>query len=227
MIRGTLNPVSPVQKLTPVCSPRVPTYSRRPVTATLRTTASLPCCAAPCSPSSALNSRRVERRHRIRAIPEAPAERAVNPGARLEPRRRHDDGVDERPLDAVEHRRLVTLVDDADRDEQHPGAEVQRRAHEEIEIRLLELELAALLEAFDDRVLELELADEPQPIGKAVREEQHETVEIQNRRGAIRRLIQVELHVAGQRPGGGCRRRVALEGAWAACRRGRSLRSWP
>ncbi len=43
-----------------------------------------------------------------------------------------------------------------------PGAEVQRRVHEEVEVGLLELELAALFEAFDDRVLELELADEPQ-----------------------------------------------------------------
>ena len=46
--------------------------------------------------------------------------------------------------------------------EHHPGAEVQRRVDEEIEIRLLELELAAFLEALDDRVLELELADEAQ-----------------------------------------------------------------
>ena len=110
----------------------------------------------------------------------------MNPGARFEPGRRHDDGVDERPLDAVEHRRLVPFVDDADRHEQHPGAEVEGGVDEEIEIGLLELEFSAFLEALDDRVLDLQLADEAQAIGKAVREQQHEPVEVENRRGCRR-----------------------------------------
>ena len=180
------------------------------MTAALRTTASLPCCARAAQPLLGAEFRRIERRHRVRAVAEAPAERAVNPGARLEPGRRHDEGVDKRPLDAVEHRRLVALVDDADRHEQHPGAEVQRRAHEEIEVRLLELELPAFLEPLDHRVLELELADESQPIGKGVREQEHEPVEVQNGWSAVGRVIEVELHVTGQRPGS--RRRAARIG---------------
>ena len=81
-----------------------------------------------------------------------------------------------------------------------PARKFKRRTHEEVEIRLFELELAALLQALDDGVLELELADEPQPIGEAVREEQDEAVEIENRRDRfVRRLVQVELHIAGNR----------------------------
>ena len=91
----------------------------------------------------------------------------MHAGAGIEPGGRHDDRVDERPLDAVEDRRLVPLVDDADRHEQHAGAEVQRGVHEEIEVRLLELQLAALFQPFDDGVLELELADEPQSIARS------------------------------------------------------------
>jgi hypothetical protein len=60
----------------------------------------------------------------------------------------------------MEHGRLVTLVDDADRYEHHARTEVQRRTHEEIDIGLFELELAALLQALDDGVLDLELADD-------------------------------------------------------------------
>ena len=81
-----------------------------------------------------------------------------------------------------------------------PARKFKDGRDEEVEIRLFELELAALLQALDDGVLELELADESQPIGKAVREEQHEAVEIENRRDRfVRRLVQVEFHVAGNR----------------------------
>ena len=72
----------------------------------------------------------------------------------------NDDRVDERPLDAVEDRRLVALVDDADRHEQHARADVEAARQQEVEVGLLELELARLFEALDERVLELELADE-------------------------------------------------------------------
>jgi hypothetical protein len=87
----------------------------------------------------------------------------------------------------------VTLVDDAT-DEHHPARKFSAGCLKSV--RLLELELAALLEALDDRVLELELADKPKAIGKAVRKKQDETVEIQDRRASIRRPIQVEIHVA-------------------------------
>ena len=42
-----------------------------------------------------------------------------------------------------------------------PARTLNARREQEVEVRLLELELARLLEAFDKRVLELQLADEP------------------------------------------------------------------
>ena len=51
----------------------------------------------------------------IRAITPAASDLAVHAGAGIEPGGRDDDGVHERPLDPIEHGRLVTLVDDADR----------------------------------------------------------------------------------------------------------------
>ena len=98
---------------------------------------------------------RVERRHHVAAIRERRSDAAVHAGADVEPRRRNDDGVDERPLDAVEDRRLVTLVDDADRHQQHAGAQVERRLDQDVDVGLLELELAGLFEPFDERVFEL------------------------------------------------------------------------
>ncbi len=90
----------------------------------------------------------------------------MNAGADLEPRRRDDDRVDERPLDAVVDRRLVALVDDADRHQQHAGPDVERARQQEVDIGLLELQLAGLLEALDERVLELELADEADAVAR-------------------------------------------------------------
>src|SRR5439155_4855414 len=47
------------------------------------------------------NSCGIERRHEVRAILPAGAERAVDAHARVEPRRRDDECIDKRPLDAV------------------------------------------------------------------------------------------------------------------------------
>ena len=90
----------------------------------------------------------------------------MDAGADLEPRRRDDHRVDERPLDAVVDRRLVPLVDDADRHQQHAGADVERARQQEVDVGLLELELAGFLEALDEGVLELQLADEADAIGE-------------------------------------------------------------
>ncbi len=51
--------------------------------------------------------------------------------------------------------------------QQHAGADVEGAREEKVEIRLFELELARFFEAFDERVLELELADEAQPVAEA------------------------------------------------------------
>ncbi len=83
-----------------------------------------------------------------------------------------------------------------------PARTLNARVSEKVEIRLLELQLAAALEALDERVLQLELADEADAIGEAVRDEQHEAVEVDD---AVLELALrvVEVHVAGE---AGCRR---------------------
>ena len=48
-----------------------------------------------------------------------------------------------------------------DRHQQHSRAHVEPARHEEVEIGLFELQLALLFEPLDDRVLDLELAHEP------------------------------------------------------------------
>ena len=142
--------------------------------------------------------RGVERRHDVDAVTPSASHFAVNAGTNVEPRGGNDHGVDERTLDAVEHGRLVPLVDDAHRHEQHAGAHVERASDQEIEIRLLDLELTALLEALDDGVLDFDFADEPEPRVELVRDEQDEAVEVER---AVPKLwlVEVELHVARQR----------------------------
>ena len=54
-------------------------------------------------------------------------------------------------------RRLVPFVDDAHRHEQHAGADIEAPRQQEVDVGLFQFELARLFEAFDERVLELEL----------------------------------------------------------------------
>ncbi|MEO5819601.1 MAG: hypothetical protein ABIT71_03790 [Vicinamibacteraceae bacterium] len=121
----------------------------------------------------------------------------MDAGADLEPRRRHDQGVDERALDAVVDRRLVAFVEDADRHQQHAGPDVEAPGEQEVDVRLFQLEFAALLEPLDESVLELQLTDEPDARRKLVRHEQDEAMEVEPAVGPLR-LVVVEVHVAGQ-----------------------------
>ena len=98
------------------------------------------------------------------------------------------------------HRRLVPLVDDTDRHQEHAGAEVHGARDEEIDIGLFQLDLARRLEPLDKRVLELQLRHKPDPIGEAVREQQHESMKVE-RRILVLHVVQVEIHVAGDRAG--------------------------
>ena len=63
-----------------------------------------------------------------------------------------------------------------------PGADVERAIEQEIDVGLLELELAGFLEPFDERVLELQLADEPDARRERVRDEQDEAMEVETGR---------------------------------------------
>ena len=103
----------------------------------------------------------------------------MDAGAGIEPGCRHDDGVDKRPLDAVKDRRFVPFVDDAHWHQQHAGADVERRLEEHIDVRLFELQFACVLEPFDERMLEFELADETKTIREAVAENQDEAVKVE------------------------------------------------
>ncbi len=79
----------------------------------------------------------------------------------------HDEGVDKRPLDAVIRRRFVPLVDDPDRRQQHPCADVECRLDPEVQVRLFQFQLAGFLAAFDEAALELEHADAAQALAEA------------------------------------------------------------
>ena len=69
-IRGTLNPVSPRQKLTPVCSPRDADVLEPAGDATLRTTRFAAVLRGAPQPFLGAELGRVERRHRVRAVAE-------------------------------------------------------------------------------------------------------------------------------------------------------------
>ena len=163
------------------------------------------------TPSSAVNSRAFNGDITYARYRHPRAELAEHTGADLEPRSRDDDRIDERPFDAVVGGRLVPLVDDADRHEQHAGAHVEAARQQEVEICLLQLELAGLLEPFDERVLELELADESNAVAEAMRDQQHEAMEVEAPVFEFG-LVEMEIHVArdGCRPLGGRRRRRRL-----------------
>ena len=104
----------------------------------------------------------------------------------------------------------MPLVDDADGYEQHAGAHVEAAGQQEVQIRLLELELSRFFEPFDERMLQLQLADEADAIAEAVRDEQHETMEVEAPVFELA-LVEVEVHVARDGRGplgrrGGCGR---------------------
>ena len=84
--------------------------------------------------------------------------------------------------------------------EQHARADVERARQQEVDVGLLQLQLARLLEAFDEGVLELELADEADAVGELVRDQQHEAMEVELAVLELR-LVVLEVHVARE-PGG-------------------------
>ena len=122
----------------------------------------------------------------------------MNARTGLEPRGGDDDRVHEGPLDAVVDGRLVAFVDDADGHEHHAGPDVEAARDQEVEIGLFELHLAGLLEALDERVLQFQLAHEPDAGREAVGEEQNEAMKVHARVLALV-LVDMEVHVPGQR----------------------------
>ena len=66
-----------------------------------------------------------------------------------------------------------------------PARTLKPRRQEEVDVRLLELELAGFLEPLDERVLQLQLADEADARRERVVEEQHEAVEVEHASFAV------------------------------------------
>ena len=89
----------------------------------------------------------------------------------------------------------MTLVDDADRHQQHAGADVEAARQQEVHVRLFQFELAGFFEAFDQGVFELDLAHEADAIAELVRDEQDEAVEVEAA-VLLFDLVEMEVHVA-------------------------------
>ena len=121
-------------------------------------------------------------------------------------------------MDTVVDRRLVALVDDADGHQQLACADAEAAVDEEIEVGLLELELAFVFAAFDECVLDFELRYEPDAVREAVGEQQHEPAEV-DERVRVGRVHELQLHVARQRRDW-CRGTVSRLGRLPAGRRG-------
>src|SRR5207237_438329 len=79
----------------------------------------------------------------IRLVAEA-APLAEEADPRLAPGAGDDELIGERPVDSVEGGRLVIDVDDADRNDDDSGAQVERLPLHPVEERLLHLELALI-----------------------------------------------------------------------------------
>ena len=142
----------------------------------------------------------IEPGHRVGAIRKSAAQLAERANAGVAPRGRHNHRVDHRPLDAVERRRLVPFVDDPDRHQHHARPEVEAAMHHQVDVGLLDRDLAGLFAAFDfdERVLDLDLRPELESVGKAMTDHQDEAVQIRLGRQVLF-LIEVHLHVTGQR----------------------------
>src|SRR5204863_9652815 len=99
---------------------------------------------------------------------------------------------------AVEGGRLMALIDDSDRGQDHAAADVEPRLYEKIDVRLFECDFALLLAAFDQCVLDFELAPELDSIRKTMSEQKHEAMKIRFARLTFV-LVEMRLHIAGDR----------------------------
>ena len=60
-----------------------------------------------------------------------------------------------------------------------PARTLNAARQQEVDVRLFQLQLARFFQSLDERVLELELADEANARREAVVEEQHEAMEVE------------------------------------------------
>ena len=95
----------------------------------------------------------------------------------------------------------MSLVDNPDWHQHHPGAHIEGTCQEEVDVGLLQLELAGLLQPFDQRMFQLQFPYETNAIRERVGEQQDEAVEVDPPVFELR-LVEVQVHVAGD----GCAR---------------------
>ena len=79
-----------------------------------------------------------------------------------------------------------------------PGPHVEAARQQEVDVRLFQFELPGFFEPFDQRMLELQLADEADAVAEAVRDEQHKPMEIEAPIFELV-LVEMEIHVARDR----------------------------
>ena len=100
-------------------------------------------------------------------------------------------------MDVRRRDRPAARVDDADGREQHACPEVELARQQEIDVRLFELELSSNFETLNERMFQLQFADESDARREAVAQEQHESVEV-DRAVLMGVFVEVKVHVAGE-----------------------------
>ena len=115
--------------------------------------------------------RTFERVHGVHAIFQAGQQFAEHADPVLAPRRGDDAPLHFGPLHAVEEHRLVQLVHDTQRGQQHAGAEIGPVPHQEVEVSELDRDRAA---GAGRGMLELQLGVQDDAVGELVAGVQHE-----------------------------------------------------
>ena len=138
----------------------------------------------------------IQRRREIAAIAESTAKITRHSKAELSPGCRNDRGFHERPFHAIERWRFMAFVQDSHGTQHHAGPQVEVGLDEEVEVGLLQSDLATrTFGGLDKRMFEFQFAPEFDAIRKAVAEEEDEAVEVWPE-GIAAIPVDVKVHVA-------------------------------
>ncbi len=120
-------------------------------------------------------------------VPEPSADQAVHADPKLAPGRRNDARLDLIAKDAIVSRRLVGLVEDAERDEEQPAFDVDLVAELVVEPGLLDFGLAVVSGA-DHGVLDLDLRVKSEPLIETMVEAEHKARQVGRGVAALAKL---------------------------------------
>ena len=109
----------------------------------------------------------------------------MEPDPNLPPGGRQDVVVVGGPGDTIEGRRLVGLVDDADRHEDEAGSDGNAGTKPIVEVQLLKGDFATWRAALQFRVLDLELGAEGEAVGERVAQEDDEPLDVRRGRPVL------------------------------------------